>query len=286
LLIGSRKEVIDYSSKLKSGQDELFSESSFSIFSPKHMIREIAYFRDNENEAESFLGNNTSLLQNVINNGSVVVENPNGDPLALLSLNSSTEELPIASRFSLEENAFPIDQNSITSLITAYRFDGVEKQFKQSLDIEELLSINDLQAVDGELTFSVDISSQLEDGVYYFIVDVLAEDLAAVESTFWNDWNWNPDIDDAQDGGKTENLTSFLTVLRDSVEQKMVYEDQKYRVIGNSFRSMSDESEVQEISIESQKESENGPSEISDNFEREMVEGVLVGRFCYVIEKR
>lgn len=222
LFLGNYQDIANYFNKLEKEQGNLSDRSNFLIFSPHQLVTDVSYLNKPTNLPSDL------ATPNLLHNGKVSVEK-NNQPIELLEIpNKNTDALEIKYQLPLNQinHTLAVEPKDLKVTIDASSFDQFnKKEFKQAPVATKALNFSDWQINNNQLEFVTTINpNELpESNIYYFKVDVTAQDLQKPD--WWSSWN----LDSGNNGAKTSNLSGFMTSLKNITLNSM---DQSTLTIG------------------------------------------------------
>ncbi len=207
LFLGHYQDIANYFDNLQKDLGTLRDRTNLLIFSPQQILADIAYLNSPTNLPSDL------ATPNSLHNGQVALEK-NNQPVELLEItNKNTNSIEVQYQVPLQtiNHSLAINPNDLTTKITATAFDKFNKQeFKQETPAQKALEFTNWQIDNNQLNFTTIINPNNfpESNIYYFKVDVMANDLQ--KPGWWSEWNLNS----GNDGSKTSNLYNFMNGLK------------------------------------------------------------------------
>jgi len=207
IFLGSYADVADTMAKLFEEVPNLQEEGRSVVFSPHRLVTDPAYL------TETPLPDGLDRPV-VLDNRRAIVE-AESEAIELLEIADRAAEETFAIDYTVPISVarFVPEIERIEVKKTIEQFDEFDRDFKPvegSSTIGNALELTSWQLGSNAIEFTTNLNaSQLEPGMYYFIIDAIATDLE--EPSWWEEWSSE---EDSQDGTKTHNLAKFLRQLK------------------------------------------------------------------------
>lgn len=218
IFIGQYRDI-DFYFKNLSDSKKLPEDSHLVIFSPSHLVNEVAYLQGSPNIPPGL--NRVASL----NNGQVAVETKDKKNEFFEIDRTATQDLPIEYSIPLQplSNTLLVEASSINvEIIQIKAYDPLAKMWKvqpQGSPFAKALELNQWQIDEKKnLKFVTTIKpNDIPDpGVYLFTVDAVAKGVQ--EQEWWSQWSSS---DNTNNDWKTYNLEAFLKGLKGSTDNSI-----------------------------------------------------------------
>ncbi|KPQ40047.1 MAG: hypothetical protein HLUCCO16_04795 [Phormidium sp. OSCR] len=215
LILGNLSNVQDAIEKTMSEMSTVQNKVEVSLFSPNQILINPVGLPEIKPELDSISGVNRPVR---LNNRQIIIEAPDNSTDLLEIESDQTSPIQIDYQIPIAKVSHISPLQTIQTQVQVQQVDEFSNQLEPVDDnprLKEALELSDWRIEDNTLHLEVTLhSDRLDPGIYTFVVDAIAQDLA--EPSWWQEWTITQN---QEDGSRTHNLARFLRQLQSPISQ-------------------------------------------------------------------